>query len=39
MDEIAALASHDVDILDVGRAIIDAPMVDIKLDVVAEELA
>jgi nicotinate-nucleotide pyrophosphorylase (carboxylating) len=39
MNDIAALAKHDVDILDVGRAIIDAPMVDIKLDVIAEEFA
>jgi nicotinate-nucleotide pyrophosphorylase (carboxylating) len=33
MDEIAAIAAHDVDILDVGRAILDAPIVDIKFDV------
>jgi len=38
MQEIPAIAAHDVDILDVGRAIIDAPMVDIKVDVVAGEI-
>jgi nicotinate-nucleotide pyrophosphorylase (carboxylating) len=36
MNDISAIAAHDVDILDVGRAIIDAPMVDIKFDVVIE---
>jgi len=39
MEEISAIVAHDVDILDVGRAIIDAPMVDIKVDVVAGEIA
>jgi nicotinate-nucleotide pyrophosphorylase (carboxylating) len=39
MQEIPTIAAHDVDILDVGRAIIDAPMVDIKVDVVAGEIA
>jgi nicotinate-nucleotide pyrophosphorylase (carboxylating) len=34
MDDIAAIAAHDVDILDIGRAVLDAPMVDVKLDVV-----
>jgi nicotinate-nucleotide pyrophosphorylase (carboxylating) len=37
MDEVCAIATHDVDILDVGRAIIDAPMVDIKVDVIGGE--
>lgn len=31
----AIVAGHDVDILDVGRAVIDAPSVDVKFDVVA----
>jgi nicotinate-nucleotide pyrophosphorylase (carboxylating) len=39
MEEIPAIAVHDVDILDVGRAIIDAPMVDIKVDVIDGEIA
>jgi nicotinate-nucleotide pyrophosphorylase len=39
MDEVCAIATHDVDILDVGRAIIDAPMVDIKVDVIGGEPA
>lgn len=30
------VANYDVDILDIGRGIIDAPMVDIKFDVVGE---
>lgn len=34
--DIPAVASHDVDILDVGRAILDAPMVDVRIDVVEE---
>jgi nicotinate-nucleotide pyrophosphorylase (carboxylating) len=33
MDDIARVAEHDVDILDIGRAILDAPIVDIKFDV------
>jgi nicotinate-nucleotide pyrophosphorylase (carboxylating) len=33
MDDIAGVAQHDVDILDIGRAILDAPIVDIKFDV------
>ena len=33
LDDISKLCEKDVDILDVGRAIIDAPMLDIKLDV------
>lgn len=36
LEDIARIAEHDVDILDIGRAVIDAPMVDIKFDVVAE---
>jgi hypothetical protein len=39
MDEVGAIAAHDVDILDIGRTIIDAPMVDIKVDVIAGEPA
>lgn len=34
LDDIPLLATHDVDILDIGKAVIDAPMVDIKFDVV-----
>jgi nicotinate-nucleotide pyrophosphorylase (carboxylating) len=33
MEDIAGVAAHDVDILDIGRAILDAPIVDIKFDV------
>jgi nicotinate-nucleotide pyrophosphorylase (carboxylating) len=33
MDDIAGVVEHDVDILDIGRAILDAPIVDIKFDV------
>jgi nicotinate-nucleotide pyrophosphorylase (carboxylating) len=33
MEDIPEIATHDVDILDVGRAILDAPIVDIKFDV------
>ncbi len=33
MDDIPEIATHDVDILDIGRAILDAPIVDIKFDV------
>ena len=36
MSDIAEIARHDVDILDVGRAVLDAPMVDVKIDVVAD---
>jgi nicotinate-nucleotide pyrophosphorylase (carboxylating) len=35
MTDISTIVAHEVDILDVGRAIIDAPMVDIKFDVLA----
>lgn len=31
--DIPVIADHDVDILDIGRAVIDAPSVDIKFDV------
>lgn len=34
MHDIPHIATHDVDILDVGRAVIDAPMVDVKFDVI-----
>ncbi|MEC9345904.1 MAG: hypothetical protein VYB54_06740 [Pseudomonadota bacterium] len=34
MADIPAIADHDVDILDIGRAVIDAPSVDVKFDVV-----
>jgi nicotinate-nucleotide pyrophosphorylase (carboxylating) len=33
MEDIAQVATHDVDILDIGRAVLDAPIVDIKFDV------
>ena len=33
MDDIPGVAEHDVDILDIGRAILDAPIVDIKFAV------
>lgn len=33
MKDIADIATHDVDILDIGRAVLDAPIVDIKFDV------
>jgi len=33
MEDIPGVAQHDVDILDIGRAILDAPIVDIKFDV------
>jgi nicotinate-nucleotide pyrophosphorylase (carboxylating) len=33
MEDIPRVAEHDVDILDIGRAILDAPIVDIKFDV------
>lgn len=37
LEDIPRIARHDVDILDVGRAVIDAPMVDVKLDVLTEK--
>jgi len=33
MEDIPGVAAHDVDILDIGRAILDAPIVDVKFDV------
>lgn len=33
MEDIATVVTHDVDILDIGRAVLDAPIVDIKFDV------
>ncbi|ANK79838.1 MAG: hypothetical protein TEF_02810 [Rhizobiales bacterium NRL2] len=36
LEDIPAIAAHDVDILDIGRAVIDAPGVDVKFDVVAD---
>lgn len=36
LEDIPKIATHDVDILDIGRAVIDAPMVDIKFDVVSD---
>jgi nicotinate-nucleotide pyrophosphorylase (carboxylating) len=33
MEDIAEVVTHDVDILDIGRAVLDAPIVDIKFDV------
>lgn len=34
LEDIPAIAAHDVDILDIGRAVIDAPSVDVKFDVI-----
>lgn len=34
LEDVAELKSMDVDILDVGRAIVDAPLLDMRLDVV-----
>jgi nicotinate-nucleotide pyrophosphorylase (carboxylating) len=34
LEDIAEISTHDVDILDIGRAVIDAPIVDVKFDVV-----
>ena len=39
MEDISKIATHDVDILDIGRAVIDAPVVDIKFDVRTDSLA
>ncbi len=36
LGDIADLAGRDVDILDVGRAVIDAPMADLKMDVIPQ---
>lgn len=36
LEDIPAIAAHDVDILDIGRAVIDAPSVDVKFDVVSD---
>lgn len=36
LEEIPHIVEIDVDILDIGRAIIDAPMLDIRLDVVED---
>jgi nicotinate-nucleotide pyrophosphorylase (carboxylating) len=33
MEDIAQVVAHDVDILDIGRAVLDAPIADIKFDV------
>jgi nicotinate-nucleotide pyrophosphorylase (carboxylating) len=33
MEDIAQVVTHDVDILDIGRAVLDAPIADIKFDV------
>lgn len=37
LDDIPAIAERDVDILDIGRAVLDAPMVDIKFDVAPQD--
>lgn len=39
LEDIPKIATHDVDILDIGRAVIDAPMVDIKFDIIAKRAA
>ena len=36
LEQIPAIAEHDVDILDIGQAILDAPLADCKLDVARE---
>lgn len=35
LDDIAEIRSHDMDILDIGQAIVDAPLADCRLDVLA----
>ncbi|NLH80936.1 MAG: hypothetical protein GX458_08860 [Phyllobacteriaceae bacterium] len=37
MDDIAEISRHDVDILDIGRSVLDATMVDVKFDVGGED--
>jgi len=37
LDDIAELKSMDVDILDIGRAIVDAPLLDMRMEVIAME--
>ncbi len=37
LEDIAELKSMDVDILDIGRAIVDAPLLDMRMEVMAEE--
>ncbi len=39
LEDIPRIATHDVDILDIGRAVLDAPMVDIKFDVIEKRPA
>ena len=39
LEDIPDLARRDVDILDIGRAVIDAPMADLKMDVLPAEAA
>ncbi|MFM0045550.1 MULTISPECIES: beta/alpha barrel domain-containing protein [Paraburkholderia] len=39
LGDVEALASMDVDIVDIGRPIVDAPLLDINLDVVCVESA
>lgn len=36
-EDIAELKSMDVDILDIGRAIVDAPLLDMRMEVIAKE--
>lgn len=35
LDDVAALRRFDVDILDIGRSIVDAPLLDMRLEIVA----
>jgi len=37
LEDVAELKSMDVDVLDVGRAIVDAPLLDMRMEVVAVE--
>lgn len=39
LEDIPDLARRDVDILDIGRAVIDAPLADLKMDVLPVEAA
>ena len=36
IEQLATLQSEDIDIVDIGRAVIDAPLLDMRLDVVGE---
>ncbi len=39
IEQLDTLQSEDIDIVDIGRAVIDAPLLDMRLDVVGESLA